>query len=253
MPLLTGSRAADGRMCTGPPLVRCVEGRSPCTAPGSAARSDSAKRQPRASPRPRRKAKARRSEHFATRSAVRSPYSAFDRQRVLCHPRPIMPAPIDPALREAVKAHAIQHGIRPACEHFNLPVSTVGSWSERDPNGPWCPKNPPAIARPATLTRANTANSPSQAALNANAKRDARIHRNGVGYADHTLRFAHKAARKEPGRALAMAADVKAVVQIAQAANVAGFERQQDTGSRTAINILVGEAPVSVSASIENG
>lgn len=79
-----------------------------------------------------------------------------------------MPAPLDESLREAVKAHAITHGLRPAAAHFGLPVGTLGAWSARDPDGPWCPRTPPAITRPATLQpSANSANTPSVAAKNA--------------------------------------------------------------------------------------
>lgn len=77
-----------------------------------------------------------------------------------------MPAPLD-VDREAVKAHAITHGLRAAAMAYGLPVSTVGSWSERDPDGPWCPKTIVAVEvkRPPTvMPRANSANTPSVAA-----------------------------------------------------------------------------------------
>lgn len=78
-----------------------------------------------------------------------------------------MPAALD-IDRDAVKAHAITHGVRAAAMAFGLPVSTVGSWSERDPAGPWAPKKLIIIDnRPATVKPiANTANKPSVAARN---------------------------------------------------------------------------------------
>jgi len=41
-----------------------------------------------------------------------------------------MPAPLD-VDREAVKAHAITHGVRQAARHFGLPEDTVCQWSKR--------------------------------------------------------------------------------------------------------------------------
>ena len=43
-----------------------------------------------------------------------------------------MPAPGLDVDRDAVKAHAIIHGIRPAARAFKLPESTVKSWSTRE-------------------------------------------------------------------------------------------------------------------------
>lgn len=43
-----------------------------------------------------------------------------------------MPAPALDVDREAVKAHAITHGVRQAARAFNLPESTVKSWSTRE-------------------------------------------------------------------------------------------------------------------------
>jgi hypothetical protein len=42
-----------------------------------------------------------------------------------------MPAPLD-VDREAVKAHALQHGVREAARAFGLPEPTVQSWSIRE-------------------------------------------------------------------------------------------------------------------------
>lgn len=83
-----------------------------------------------------------------------------------------MPAPLD-IDRDAVKAHVLTHGVRPAAAHFGLSPATVGAWSAR--YGWLAPAkeivaNPssvlPASMRPAN-SAANTVNSPSVAAKNA--------------------------------------------------------------------------------------
>jgi len=150
-----------------------------------------------------------------------------------------MPAAADPALVEAVKAHAIIHGIRPACEHFKLPVSTVGSWSERDPAGPWCPKRLPAVVRPATLRPANNANTPSQAALTARERQDAKAHAHGRQYVGNQLRYAAKVSRNQPELGMAIADKVNAVASVAQKANMAGWERQTDRTAGSLVNIAI--------------
>lgn len=149
-----------------------------------------------------------------------------------------MPAPaVDAATKEAVKAHAMQHGIRPAARDFNLPESTVKSWSTREK---WLLPCVQVAPTPVTLRpkHASIASKPSQAALTARQRMDARTHKYGRQYAHDSLRHAARVARRDPETALADAPNVKAVVQIAQAANVAGFERQ-DGQARSAFSLTL--------------
>jgi hypothetical protein len=74
-----------------------------------------------------------------------------------------MPAPIDPALKEAIKASVITHGVRPTAEAFKVPVGTIGYWSA---NEGWCkpvPQQMPATMKPVS----NGSNTPSVAAASA--------------------------------------------------------------------------------------
>lgn len=147
-----------------------------------------------------------------------------------------MPAPaVDPATKEAVKAHAIVHGVRPAAAAFGLPASTVKSWSTRER---WLqPALRPVVQPlPATLApRASNASTPSQAALIAKQRQDAKTHGYAREAAHHGLKTAATVARAgskrdattaQQERALAIAQDAKAWASTAQLANVAGFERQ---------------------------
>lgn len=130
-----------------------------------------------------------------------------------------MPAPLADVDRQAVKAHAIMHGIRPTAEAFNIPISTVGSWSERDPEGPWCPRNPKPVVqhRPATLQpRANNANSPVIAAKNSMSGLFARTRLNMAITADKGFR---RSAKQKGEVIIAQATDLKALAGLAQAAH----------------------------------
>jgi hypothetical protein len=72
-----------------------------------------------------------------------------------------MPAPIDPALKEAIKASVIQHGVRPTAEAFQMPVGTVGYWSA---NEGWLKTEQPRQL-PVTVQPSNGSNvKPSEAA-----------------------------------------------------------------------------------------
>jgi hypothetical protein len=150
-----------------------------------------------------------------------------------------MPAPLD-VNKDAVKAHALQHGIRPTAEHFGLQPGTVGKWSERDPEGPWCPKQVSTPIRAATVQPSNGVNSVNSAPVAARNAEQHRAHRsklNAHRYVDRTLHHAASVAHREPETALELADRVKAVVSTAQASNMPEFEREAQQ-TRVAVNIL---------------
>lgn len=102
-----------------------------------------------------------------------------------------MPAPIDPALKEAVKAHVLQHGVRPAAEHFNMPLGTIGYWSATEK---WL--QPVEQQLPPTVKHhSNGSNTPSQAASTAMAGYDGK---SKLKLAQATCKAATKLASSKP-------------------------------------------------------
>lgn len=170
-----------------------------------------------------------------------------------------MPAPVvDAATKEAVRAHAIVYGARPAARAFGLSEDRVCQWSKRE--GWFAPRPITTLSAPVPLTRqvVSTVIKPSEAALNAKQRKALRTHGYALNAAHDGLKVVAKVARAgarpsatphEQERALRAGHDGKAWVSVAQGANVEGFERQQEQGHRTAINILVGDQPQRVEIS----
>jgi hypothetical protein len=170
-----------------------------------------------------------------------------------------MPAPaVDPATKEAVKAHALQHGIRPAAEHFGISVGTVMAWSAREKWLQSAHKTVQSLANPAQSLAATlpatmrpvaiNACTPSEAARIAKLRKDAKTHGYAREAAHHGLKTAATVARAgskrdattaQQERALAIAQDAKAWASTAQLANVAGFERQQDRAGGVVVNLAI--------------
>lgn len=145
-----------------------------------------------------------------------------------------MPAPISADTREAVKAHAITHGLRPAAAAFNLPVGTLAAWSARDPQGPWCPKAVQTPKQAITVQpRANTANTPSEAARNSLETLYSRTRLNMAKTADKGFR---KASQQKGEAIIATADKLKSLAGVAAVAHPALRETAQ-TGASTVVNI----------------
>ncbi len=161
-----------------------------------------------------------------------------------------MPAPGLGVDKEAVKAHAVTHGVREAARNFGLAESTVKSWSTREG---WLAPVPVTVMQapvPKSMRPiASNASTPSEAAVKARDNLDSESRHFSRKYVHGTLKHAAKLARREPERALAAAADVKAVVGVAQGSNMAGFERQQDSRGTAVVNIaLLGMIPPEVNS-----
>lgn len=146
-----------------------------------------------------------------------------------------MPAPLA-VDREAVKAHAIQHGVREAARAFELPESTVKSWSTREG---WLeragqvqvvqplPKSMQPRASGASIT-------PSEAAKTTMAtlgdKTKSRLAR---GLARGALRVAHMKGETVLNRA----PEIKALVD--SAAKVHGWQSQQGPSAFMGLHVTV--------------
>jgi hypothetical protein len=114
--------------------------------------------------------------------------------------------------REAVKAHAITHGLRPAARHFGINENTVLQWSNRDPEGPWVQSsvqivdNRPESMRPKAVIDVIK---PSVAARNAKESNSAKT-RHFLGKA--VLKGAKAAAKLKGGQILDAAPAIKSLV-----------------------------------------
>ncbi len=125
--------------------------------------------------------------------------------------------------KEAVKAHAVTYGVREAARAFNLPESTVKSWSTRygwlteaheavrtlRPDAQMVAASIPNSMRPI----ASNASKPSVAARNSEANLSKRAKLYGQRYVAKTLRHASTLAGET---ALAAAQSVKAVAGTGQ-------------------------------------
>jgi hypothetical protein len=157
-----------------------------------------------------------------------------------------MPAPLD-IDREAVKTHAIAHGLADAARAFGIEYATVRQWAKR---GQWLVNagavtvlQPlPASMRPRAVTGVTV--TPSQAMKRSLEQLGSESKLFAAKYARRTLKYAASVAKAEPERALADAQNVKAVVGVAQGANVPGFEKQSEQSAGTVVNIaLLGLPP----------
>lgn len=130
-----------------------------------------------------------------------------------------MPAPLA-VDREAVKAHAITHGIREAARAFDLRENTVKSWAKRE--GWLDPARAPIVhPRPLPLSirpkvRAPDAPTPSQAARNSMSNMLLRTRQNMARTADKGFAGA---VRMHPEDIISVAPGLKALAGVAQVAH----------------------------------
>ncbi len=150
-----------------------------------------------------------------------------------------MPVPLA-VDREAVKTHALAHGLADAAKAFGVQYETVRKWSSR---GEWMKdagavtvlQELPPTMRPRAVTSVPV--SPSAAMKDSLERLGAKSKLAVAKYGARVLPHAAKVAKRAPEMALGMAGDVKSVVSSLQTANVPGFEREaRDT--KVSINIL---------------
>lgn len=143
----------------------------------------------------------------------------------------------------AVRAHAVIHGIRQAARDFGISEDAVRQRSAREK---WLSPSPQLVTTHSDSSPKVT--KPHEAALMARQRMDARTHKYGRSYAHDALRHAARLAKRNPAVALAEAPNVKAAVSVAQAANVAGFERQE-RAAPSQVLVAIGMSGIDLSAS----
>ena len=156
-----------------------------------------------------------------------------------------MPAPLA-VDRDAVKAHAITHGVREAARAFDLSEETVKAWSRREG---WlanagklvCTQPLPASIRP--VQRAPDAPKASEAARNTLERLGARAKLNAAKTAVNGFRHS---AKLDGESVLDRASDLASLSKLA-ATVLPGFaERPADAGPKLGISLTSGDATIQV-------
>ena len=155
-----------------------------------------------------------------------------------------MPAPLA-VDRDAVKAHAITHGLAEAARAFNLPHGTVRQWSAR---GKWLenaklatPLQPlPASMQPKVVTGVTSASDAARITLE-RMGRTAKLNaaRTAVNGFNHS-------ARLDGESVLDRASDLASLAKLASTVLPGFAERPQDAGPKLGISLTSGDATIQV-------
>jgi hypothetical protein len=161
-----------------------------------------------------------------------------------------MPAPRTDIDRDGIAARVALQGVRQTAKATGLAPSTVMDIARakgvKVPEKAMrlVPVEPERIAS-ARVTSAHASAQPAHKVIQDELSRlgsESRL--SAALYAQRTLKYASDVAQDAPEMALADAQNVKAVVGVAQGANVPGFERQSEQSAGTVVNIaLLGLPP----------